>query len=377
VGGSGITLPIGIALEAIVWFPADLFALTVLWVHRDQLFPLALRNALLLTWPLLAMTSTIWSINPGLSFYHGVQLLMTVAVGMMLTLHADLLRILQFSFVAMLVVGFICLLLVYMTPADAAWPTGEWVGAYRHKNTLGNAMAAQIITGVCLLLQGWRPLLTGSGIAFAAWLMLMSRSSAAIVTLVTTLSLLVFVFVYRRGYIALLFAVGLVIFIAGAGLLISDLMQANLYDSILEHLGKDSSLTGRTVLWDFGIDAFSERPWLGFGYKGWWTGEGTEAPILRMVAQQELSMFHNNFIEVAVAFGVWGPIALVSVIVFAFWISVRMFLIDPQYIRAWPLLYLVFVLIQCMVENPLFNNHGLNEAILIAVCSVGIPRKTP
>src|SRR5262249_49961529 len=159
--------------------------------------------------------------------------------------------------------------------------------------------------------------------AFAAWLMLMSRSGTAIVGLVVAMSPILLVFVYRKGHVALLFAIGLLLFIAAVGFLIADLIHANLGDSILEHLGKDSSLTGRTVLWDFGVAAFNERPWLGFGYKGWWTGEGTDAALLQIVAQQELWMFHNNFIEVAVAFGVLGPVALIGVIVYAFWVSVK------------------------------------------------------
>src|SRR5262249_17736492 len=136
VGSSGMILPIGVALEAMVWFPADLLALAVFWVNRDDLFLLVTRNALVLVWPLLAMTSTIWSINPSLSFYHGAQLLMTVAVGFMLTLYADLLRILQFFFVALFICALVSLLLVYVAPADAVFHTGEWIGAYHHKNSL-------------------------------------------------------------------------------------------------------------------------------------------------------------------------------------------------------------------------------------------------
>jgi len=236
-------------------------------------------------------------------------------------------------------------------------------------------MAGEVIIGVCLFLQGWRPAFTAAGTILAGAMMMMTRSGTVILAVVVALSPLLLVFMYRKGREAFLFAIGVLLSAGTIVLLCAEVMHIDVINSILEGLGKDSTLTGRTILWEFGVDAFNERPWLGFGYKGWWYGEGTAAPVLRMVVEQELWMFHNNFLEVAVAFGILGPIALVAVIVFAIAVSVRAFLVDPQYIRAWPLFFLLFTLFLSTAENPLFNNHGLSEVMLVAICSVGMPRK--
>lgn len=361
-------------LEAFVWFPADLAALIAIWLRPGPFLAVARRNALILTWPLLAMTSTIWSVSPNSSFYHGAQLLMTVLVGILLSLHAGLFRVLQIYFLALAMAAVLSLFFVFASPGMAVWPSGEWQGVFRHKNMLGHAMGTLIVTGVCLFLQGWRPRFTAAVTAFAAGMLLMSRSGSAIVTVIVALSPLMLIVLYRQGYIVFIFTIGVLLSAAAVGLLYIDSSGIDLKESVLEALGKDSTLTGRTILWEFGLQAFEENPWLGYGYHGWWESGETAVGTLRMVVKQDLALFHNNFLEVAVAFGIWGPLALGSVILFVVITSARAFLADPQYIKAWPLLYMVLILFLCTSENPLFNNHGLHEVLLVAVGTAGMRR---
>jgi hypothetical protein len=88
--------------------------------------------------------------------------------------------------------------------------------------------------------------------------------------------------------------------------------------------------------------------------------------------KQDLFIFHNVFMETAVAFGIWGPIALAAVILFALATAIRAFVTDPQYINAWPPLFIVLILFQGTAEQALFNNHGLYEVVLVAICSEAV-----
>jgi len=376
VGALGLNPPFEIVRpETVVWFPADLAALIGFWLWPGAFLALIRRNALLLSWPLLAIASTIWSVMPGISLYHGLQLLMTVLVGVLLSLHVNLFRVVQLFFVASVIGAVLCLMFVFVSPGTAIAPGGEWTGLFRHKNVLGMTMAIQIITGACLFLQGWRPGFTAAAAALGAGLLMMSRSGSALISLAIAVMMLLPVFLYRRGHMVLVFSVGAVLSSAAAGLLYIDAAGINIVEAVLDSLGKDASLTGRTLLWEFGIEAFQERPWLGFGYHGWWATDETPAETLRMITKFPFVMFHNSFLEVAVAFGVLGLIALGVVILFVLTASTRAFLADPQYIRAWPLLYLVLILIQATAENPLFNNHGLVEVLLVAIGSAGMQRR--
>jgi exopolysaccharide production protein ExoQ len=86
---------------------------------------------------------------------------------------------------------------------------------------------------------------------------------------------------------------------------------------------------------------------------------------LRYVMQQDLQIFHNNFVEVAVAFGVWGPVLLLMGIVAAFYRTATEFLITRSLPALWSVLFLMFVVSLSLTENPLFNNHGLLQALFV------------
>ena len=376
VGALGLNPPFEfVRPETAVWLPADLAALIGFWLWPGPFLAIIRRNVLLLSWPLLAIASAIWSVMPSISIYHGLQLLMTVLVGVLLAVHVKLFRVIQLFFVALTIGAVICLIFVFVSPGTAIAPGGEWTGLFRHKNVLGMTMATQVITGACLFLQGWRPGFTAAAATLGVGMLLMSRSGSALVSLTIAMTLLLAVFVYRRGHMVFVFSMGVLLSALAAGLLYTDAARIDIVESVLDSMGKDSSLTGRTLLWEFGMDAFQERPWLGFGYHAWWATGETAAETLRMVTKFQLFMFHNNFLEVAVAFGVLGLIALGAVILFVLATSVRAFLADPQYIRAWPLLYLLLILIQATAENPLFNNHGLVEVLLVAIGSAGLQRR--
>jgi exopolysaccharide production protein ExoQ len=376
VGALGLNPPFEtVRPETAVWFPADLAALIGFWLWPGPFLALIRRNALLLSWPLLAIASTIWSVTPGISLYHGLQLLMTVLVGVLLSLHVNLFRVVQLFFVASVIGAVLCLMFVFVSPGTAIAPGGEWTGLFRHKNLLGMAMAILIITGACLFLQGWRPGFTAAATALGAGMLMMSRSGTALASLALALMLLLPVFLYRRGHTVLVFSVGLLLSALAAGLMYIEVAGIDIVEYVLDSLGKDATLTGRTLIWDFGVAAFEERPWLGFGYHAWWSTDETAAETLRMITGFPFFIFHNSFLEVAVAFGVLGPIAVGAVILFVLTASVRAFLADPQYIRAWPLLYLLLILIQATAENPLFNNHGLVEVLLVAIGSAGMQQR--
>ena len=372
VGAIGLTPPIPVAPEMLVWFPADLMVLVALWLLPGPFVLLARRNVLMLTWPLLAIMSTFWSIVPGISLYHGLQLLMTVLVGIMLCLHASLFRVIQIYYVALTIGAVFSLLYVFVEPGIAVWPTGEWQGLFRHKNMLGNAMALQIVTGACLFLQGWRREFTGPATAFGAFMLAMSRSGAGIVAAAIALTPLLPMFLYRRGHMVFIFSMGVLVAAIAASFLYIDAAHIDVVQSVLDTLGKDATLTGRTMLWEFGMRAFEERPWQGFGYHAWWQSDETPANMLRLVMKQDLFIFHNVFMETAVAFGIWGPIALAAVILFALATAIRAFVTDPQYINAWPPLFIVLILFQGTAEQALFNNHGLYEVVLVAICSEAV-----
>jgi hypothetical protein len=62
-----------------------------------------------------------------------------------------------------------------------------------------------------------------------------------------------------------------------------------------------------------------------------------------------------------------GPVVLIGTLLFAYTCALRSFAESPTYINAWPVIYLVVVTLLCFSENPLFNNHGVHELVLVSI----------
>ncbi len=365
---SNIAPPIGIGqLPRFAWFPADVIAIAFFLRNQSLFVSLAKRNAVLLTWPVLACASTLWSDDPNTSFYHGLQLFTTMLVGLMLVSQISLTRLLQLLFVTGFIVSILCFLAVIVTPSLAYFHTGEWQGYFGHKNALGSAMAAQITAGICLFLYGWRRTFVGGAILFSTFMLAMSGSGSAFVVAAIPFVLLPPMFAYRKGLATFMMTGGLVIMALAAILFAIDLYGVDIVDAVLGSLGKDATLSGRTVLWDFAMDAHDRKPYLGYGYKGYWSAADSTANLLRAVVEQNIWTFHNNFIEMLVGFGYTGLVVLIGTLIYAFYCAIRNFAKDPTYINAWPVIFLVVTTMLCFSENPLFNNHGGAELVLVSI----------
>ena len=357
-------LPTFFAGERYIWIIADVFVVAWFLLYPGQVLAYARRNKILICWGLLACASMIWSLRSPSSFYYGVQLLFTILMGFLLCNVQTRSRLIKLLFLALLPTQLLSFYIELAAPHMAPGFLGG--GAFPHKNVLGSFMLLQIINSLCLFALGWRPLLTGIGFLMAAVLLVMSGSASSLIIAVLVIGgLLPMALMYRANVNFARACIGIACIAAVAVVL---LILVNGYDpvkAVLGSVGKDVTLTGRTVLWDFGWQAYLERPWLGHGFRAYWESEKTTVLVLRFVMQQDLQIFHNNFVEVAVAFGIWGPLLLLLGIVVAFYRSVMDFLITRSLSALWSALFVIFVVSLSFAENPLFNNHGFLQALFV------------
>ena len=361
-------------VERLAWLAADLVAMAMILLRPDDVLALVRRNLFIMSWPALACLSTTWSLTPTISLYHGVQLLLTIIVALCLVMTADLRRILVLLFLALLIAGGLSVLQELRT----GFSFEEWKGVFPHKNVLGSMMAVLVMTGTALFLGGWRRYISAPGIVFGLVLLAMSRSGTAIVALAIVMMVIPLAMTVHWGPIAFSMVAGVVLIAAAAGLLTLEASHTDLldlYGDALDALGKDATLTGRTILWQFAEDAFKTRPWLGFGYKAWWESTETPAALLRLVMGQELWFFHNTFLDLAVAFGVLGPCVLVAGLAAGVYRSVRSFVLNPEPMLLWPIMFVAMSIIYCAVDFVLFANHSFHQ-FLYVIAAAGIRTST-
>jgi exopolysaccharide production protein ExoQ len=356
-------------LNRAAWLLADVTTVAMIATWHAQFIETARKNLILLSWPALATMSSLWSLTPEMSQYHGLQLLATVLVGFLLSIFARLDRLVALVFTAFFGSAVLSAAFVVVNPGSGIAAGGEWQGIYAHKNLMGSMMGLLIIAAACLFLEGWYRWLSGGAMLFAAMLLLLSRSGTAIVVLALTLAAFPVSMIVRKGMIAAWMAAGFALMTGAAGLLVLELNDVDLMQFVLRALGKDETLTGRTLLWDIAINAYESRPWSGFGFKAWWAAEETGAPFVKYIIGSEAGSFHNTFLEVAVALGHVGLFLLVLGLLASFIVALRAYFLDGRPTSLWPLLTVVYIAFTCSAETMLFANHSMFQLLLVVAAA--------
>ncbi|MBE8999435.1 MULTISPECIES: O-antigen ligase [unclassified Nostoc] len=178
---------------------------------------------------------------------------------------------------------------------------GMWSGIYGHKNELGYMMAWSVGVFLHLALSSnrYRWLMWGiCGISIC--LIILSRSTTSLTIILTMILLLpVYKSFQKTNYKlqVILITSTLMLLIIGLILLINNI------DTVVGTSGKDLTFNGRSDLWELVMSKIWERPWLGYGFSGFWTS--TSASNLR-ATYDWASNAHNGFLELLLELGFLG-----------------------------------------------------------------------
>ncbi len=204
---------------------------------------------------------------------------------------------------------------------DAIDGSYSFVGAFSSKNQLGfYASLGIFFSYATVMIFGARRLwfaAAGFISLISAYSLLASQSATSVITTFAVVALCIgmqgFMFLApknRRFFFAAAVVLAIVAGVAG--------LQFGAADAILGIFGKDSTLTGRTYLWQQGIAAAGQNPFLGMGYQGYWVPGFAEAERLWQeffITGRSGFHFHNTYIESMVETGLVGTLLLVTILV--------------------------------------------------------------
>jgi O-antigen ligase len=80
---------------------------------------------------------------------------------------------------------------------------------------------------------------------------------------------------------------------------------------ILTGVGKDPTLSERTIIWAAVWDAIGHKPLLGYGYEAFWRGLQGASKNVVLIAGWNLSQAQSGYLDVWLQLGVFGVITLV------------------------------------------------------------------
>ena len=256
--------------------------------------------------------SVFWSAEPALSLRRAIGLTGTTLFAAYLAFRFspyEVLRLLTVTYTILVVVTFLLLGL-----PDLGWSRGGTVaiGGWGHKNNLGRGMVLATLTfwmfSKTEVTSRTRWGLYGL-MAGAVLLLVLAQSGSATLTIVMTFGVFLPLFfvlsrVFRRASLAYVVALCLVAIVGT--------IAANLaYEIVLNLLGKDPTLTNRTVIWSDLSELARSRFWFGHGFGGFWESSATKEFHENWPT---VGHSHNGFMDAWLELGVVGVGLLIAAV---------------------------------------------------------------
>ncbi|MDW6022602.1 O-antigen ligase [Mesorhizobium sp. BAC0120] len=337
-----------------VWFPLIL-------VDYRQSLGNYLKFHWIIGFAVLACLSVFWSAAPGATARACLQYASHIVCALIAarTMSVRTLTIGALGGVSLVVLYSLAFGQYSYDPLDNEY---TFVGAFASKNQLGFYASLGIYFAFILVFvlreRGvWR-ILAGICTMLSGYALLVSHSATSIISIAGTLGvmtglgvILLFAPHARKGL--LLFGI-----VVGFGVALIGLNAGGL-NLLLGAFGKNTTLTGRTYLWQQGLLAWHQAPLLGVGYYAYWVQGFADAERLWQefyITARTGFHFHNTYIETLVELGVVG-LVLISTIILRVLLGHLTKLLDDRNDRT---SYIMFGISMLLVVRSFFEVDVLN-----------------
>jgi exopolysaccharide production protein ExoQ len=311
---------------------------------------------------LMAIASVLWTADRAITLADLKGLARTVFFGAYLaTRYSPSEQRLIFTGVAVLSL-LLNLLTFTLFPSFAIDPhiAGSWKGIYIFKQFLGRAMAfSASIFLVNLLDKKSHQWLNLIPLLLSLTFLFLSQSKTNLIAIMV-LVLLLPLYKITKQRLSVRWTLLLISLTLTIGII--TLVSANLEFIIVNLLGKDLALNGRTPIWNLATSFLLQKPWLGYGYNAFWASDPGQLIIqntwIRKLWQieGELRRFHahNAFLEIYLQLGIIGGTLLILNILLVLKRAYRLLRITGTVENFWRLEFLIFQLIYNMTEIPTY-----------------------
>jgi exopolysaccharide production protein ExoQ len=324
-------------------------------------------------WPVLALAalaflSAFWSEEPSLVLRRAGTVTLSTLFGIYLVARGDL-GTLVATLVKVYAIAAVASLLLAVAMPQFGTMTGEaythaWRGAFADKNDLGMACSEAIILAVYAFRRRygarWIAVFT---ITASLILLYESESKTPVVVMMAALyAALLVMALRRRSGTGLLTA--FVLFVVG--LVVGALLAVGWQDA-LAALGRDPTFTNRTRIWRLVLDYIARRPWLGYGYGGFWREDSVDANLIWSLVGFKTPHAHNSWLETGLGLGVVGVGVAALAWLAAFYRTLRVAAAVHAEHVAFCLALLAGIFFENLTEVEFFRPGRLMWALFVAV----------
>jgi exopolysaccharide production protein ExoQ len=303
-----------------------------------------------------AALSILWSDFPGVTFKHWTKAVVDVMMVLIVLTDSDpVMAVKRLLTRAGFVLIPLSLLLCKYYPALGRRPTRsnfiQYVGVTDQKNQLGMICLIFGLGSLWYFLKAYRDgkrltrtrqlVAHGAMLGIVAWLLQMSNSMTALACFV--LAGAVMALASRRSP-----AKPVRVHLLAAAAVCSAFFALFVARSLVEVLGRDQTLTGRTEIWHV-LPGLVRNPWVGAGYETFLVGP--RLMELRLIFEDTFQEAHNGYLEVYLNLG-WVGVSLFALLVITGYQKVVAAFRREPAVGSLRLAFFVAIVIYAMTEAP-------------------------
>ncbi len=315
---------------------------------------------------LLCLVSAIWSSYHIISFKRSFQLLSVflVVINALLFIEpSKLLKVLKIIIILYLLITVFSSLFI----SEAIDPDfGTWRGLSDHKN--GLARYGFYCFLISLFFYGEQNKLstkiTNYAISFVSVIIIfMSGSSTGIVMLVLIIIIsLIFSIeeIFKQLRIGRTIMIMVLLFVISFWIVIN-IFAPHLMDRIPVMLGKDPTLSLRTLIWDYVWIEIEKKIFLGYGYGTYWImGSSGIANFAAIFSGYKVNQAHNGYLEIMLQLGLIGITLFATILII---LIRRIFKLKSNL----SLLFVISLVFLDYTEATLFTRIGISTLVFISL----------
>jgi exopolysaccharide production protein ExoQ len=204
------------------------------------------------------------------------------------------------------------LVAIAFIPGATMPDSDAWRGLTSHKNTLGGISLISAVAWAAAMAgsSAGKKMLAGFFLAASLVLVWGSQSATSLVILAVVAFLGLCVWVNRR-----LGRIALVPTIACCGAFVVLFSNVNASGALIDWLGKDNTLTGRTDLWSALGDEIRTHPIIGSGFNGFWLADNRSVQVIQTHLEWGPMEGHEGYLDLFNEVGVIGLLLLALVVI--------------------------------------------------------------
>lgn len=332
------------------------------------------RNVAYLVYPALCAVSVLWSDLVVNTATFSLQLIVTVLIALFIGMRLSVGEIFRMQAVVLLLLLLASFATLHGMFTEAFDEVGHFKGVFQSKNAFGHRSVMFVVAAVfVVVLLRRQPLLLKAGCALGllatAFMVAMSGSATAVVLTIAMggAGPLLYLGLTRRAGLPLLLGAGACV--VGLAIMVAVILQVNFIEALFGALGKDTTMTGRTVLWDFGWAVYKTRPILGFGAAGFWDNPlyFGEIAMVQRVYGEGVVAFHNLIVELLVMLGPLGVASHFLMVAVTLHRALLMVRRSRDAMAVWAITMTLALFGMALLGPQLFNPHAIPLIVLISV----------